>query len=106
MSKLLRDVREFNIWNHIDKREVTKWGTYGKNLDQPLRYVWLKDMSDGHIINCLMNCKLTEEMKELFSMELYLRLNNPEYSIKGDTVKFIEDEPKRNITYSITSISW
>ena len=103
MSKLLRSVEDFNIFNHIDRREVVTWGTYGKNLDQPLRYVYLKDMSDIHIINVLMNCSLAEEMKELFSMELYFRLNNPEYSIKGDTVKFIEE--KKPFGYSLT-INW
>lgn len=34
-------------------REWMEWGTYGKNGDQPLRYVKLKDMSTDHITACL-----------------------------------------------------
>jgi hypothetical protein len=38
---------------HILKREVIKWGTYGINGDEPLRYVKLMEMNDGHIQACL-----------------------------------------------------
>jgi len=30
-------------------RESMHWGTYGKNMDQPLRYVTVNQMSDEHI---------------------------------------------------------
>jgi hypothetical protein len=38
---------------HEAVREALTWGTYGKNGDQPLTYIKLKDMSLEHICNCL-----------------------------------------------------
>lgn len=91
MNKLLRNVQDYNVLDHYLYRDTFKWGTYGKKLDQPLRYVYLKDMSNSHIINVLTNCNLTEEIKEVFSREIYFRMENPEFSIKGDTINFIEE---------------
>jgi hypothetical protein len=34
-------------------REKLLWGTYGKNGDQPLSYVRLKDMDENHIANVI-----------------------------------------------------
>jgi hypothetical protein len=39
--------------DHEAVREALTWGTYGKNGDQPLTYIKLKDMSLEHICNCL-----------------------------------------------------
>ena len=38
---------------HEKVREVVTWGTRGKNGDQPLRYIALKDMETDHIKACL-----------------------------------------------------
>lgn len=38
---------------HAVIREAMKWGTRGVNGDQPLRYVALMDMDEGHIRACL-----------------------------------------------------
>jgi hypothetical protein len=38
-----------NFFRGVKIREWMHWGTYGKNGDQPLKYVLLKDMSDEHI---------------------------------------------------------
>jgi hypothetical protein len=96
MSKLLRDVQDYDVIKHVDTRDTFKWGTYGKQLKDPLRYVYLKDMSDSHIINVITNCNLPEETKEVFSRELYFRLQNREYSIKGDTRVFVDDYENKN----------
>lgn len=34
-------------------RDTVKWGTYGKNGDEPLRYVTIADMSTEHLQACL-----------------------------------------------------
>jgi len=40
---------------HEKVREVLQWGTYGKNGDQPLKRVAIKDMEDDHLQACLDN---------------------------------------------------
>jgi hypothetical protein len=34
---------------HSTIREYLEWGTYGKNGDQPLEYIKLKDITDDHL---------------------------------------------------------
>lgn len=38
---------------HEIVREVVKWGTYGKNGDEPYRQVKLSEMSNAHIRACI-----------------------------------------------------
>ena len=91
MNKLLRNIQDYNIFEHLIIRDVFKWGTYGKELKDPLKYAHLKNISNAHLINILMNCNLEEYIKELFLKEVYFRLENPSFSIFGDTVTFIEN---------------
>lgn len=57
MNKEVRKELEIHrrrlINNHLLLREHMKWGTYGKNGDQPLKYVKIKDMDTAHIEACL-----------------------------------------------------
>lgn len=39
----------------VKYRDILFWGTYGKHRDQPLRRVLIKDMSNEHIENVLLN---------------------------------------------------
>lgn len=57
-------------------RKYFRWGTYGKNGDQPIRYVALRDMSDAHINACLDNLILHPLHKKLFTEELEYRKQN------------------------------
>ena len=41
--------------SHSLIRKVLTWGTYGKDGDQPLTYILLKDMETDHIKACLDN---------------------------------------------------
>lgn len=41
---------------HRVVREVATLGSYGKNGDEQLKYIPIKDMSEEHIQNCLNNC--------------------------------------------------
>lgn len=48
-------------------RESMHWGTYGKKGDQPLRYVTVSQMTDGHIkaiLNQNMGAKWVQEILE------------------------------------------
>ena len=38
---------------HEVLRDAVKWGTYGKNGDEPLKYVAISDMSTQHLQACL-----------------------------------------------------
>ena len=55
-------------------REVATWGSYGKNGDEPLKYILIKDMTEEHIQNCLNNCyRMHPHYKEAFENELQWR---------------------------------
>lgn len=45
--------QEINEWKYI-----VKWGTYGKNGDEPLRYVRLIDCSSEHLENIIKNLNI------------------------------------------------
>jgi hypothetical protein len=42
---------------HEVVREEMKWGTYGKDGNETLRFIKLKDMTTDHILACLENVK-------------------------------------------------
>jgi hypothetical protein len=61
----------------FEPREVMLWGTYGKNLDQPLKYIFLKEMSNSHIQAVLDNVKsISERYRKEFENELKYRKEN------------------------------
>lgn len=39
--------------DHEIIREALEWGTYGKDGDQPLTFIKLKDMETSHIVQCV-----------------------------------------------------
>lgn len=58
-------------------REHAKWGTRGKNGDQPLAHVSLSKMSDEHILNILLTqTHVRKAFKGLLINELWYRLEN------------------------------
>ena len=59
---------------HDRVREVVKWGTYGRDGNQPLTYILLKDMNTEHIHACLENVpSMHPAYKKSFKEELKLR---------------------------------
>lgn len=38
---------------HEIDRQVKTWGTFGKNGDEPLRHILIKDISDSHLENII-----------------------------------------------------
>jgi hypothetical protein len=43
--------------NHLEAREHLKWGTYGKNGNEPLRYIIVKDLENSHLQNIISHIK-------------------------------------------------
>ena len=59
---------------HEVVREVATWGSYGKNGDEPLKYILIKDMTEEHIQNCLNNCyRMHPHYRVAFENELQWR---------------------------------
>jgi len=59
---------------HDKVREVMKWGTYGKDGNEKLTYILLKDMNSAHIGACLENVpRMHPAYKKSFEEELKLR---------------------------------
>jgi len=81
-KKLLRSL--YDVFGIIpEERDVVTWGTYGKNHDQPLKHVYLKDMTNNHIVMILATQRqLDRSAKQMaFIDELHFRFKNQEYSI-------------------------
>ena len=55
-------------------RQWLRWGTYGINGDQPLHYVKLRDMQEGHI-NAVLQLNVSNERARLLIKELAYRKN-------------------------------
>jgi len=59
---------------HGKVREHVKWGTYGPNGDQPLKFVTIKDMSTDHINACLENVpSMSDKIRTVMENELEYR---------------------------------
>ena len=56
------DEKLLTVWSDDDHeviREGVTWGTYGKDGDQPLKYVAIADMDTEHLQACLDTQKAT-----------------------------------------------
>ena len=54
-------------------REVPLWGTRGKKGNEPLRYISLSEMSDGHIKAIIDVYEMQQWRKNLFEEEIKYR---------------------------------
>lgn len=54
-------------------RESFRWGSYGKNGDEELHYIILKDMEESHIEAILETQPITEFIKKMLITELKYR---------------------------------
>jgi hypothetical protein len=57
-------------------RDQVTWGTYGKNGDQPLRYVPVSEMSNNHIHALIDYQHVHPALREVFLMERQYRIEN------------------------------
>ncbi len=51
-------------------REKLLWGTYGRNGDQPLSYVRLKDMEENHIANVIQMIKEDSSVRAIYRRDM------------------------------------
>lgn len=70
-----------SLYLHEDEyaviRDQVTWGTYGKNGDQPLRFVPVSEMSNDHIQAVLATQKhMHPHLSEVLVMELEYRIEN------------------------------
>ena len=60
--------------SHEVIREAVKWGTYGKDGDEPLRYVTIADMSSEHLEACLYTQEsMSQSIRKVMKDELEYR---------------------------------
>lgn len=52
MEELNNDIMS-PMLSHDDIRYIFRWGTYGRNGDEPLKFLLLKDISDNHLVNII-----------------------------------------------------
>ena len=70
----------FDIQKHEEIRQTEKWGSFGKNGDEPLKYRLIKDLSDDHlknIISFIEECFV--EFNQKFNHAYPLMCNEIEY---------------------------
>ena len=70
-------------------REGIEWGNYGKNGNEPLHYKSISNMSTNHINAVLLNCRVSDYMKEIFEKEISFR---KECKQKGFTERHWEED--------------
>ena len=85
-QRIIGDVDDLEIICITDEddfeviRQEMYWGTYGKNSDQPARFVYLHEMSNDHIAAILDTQKHLPEWKiNIFKKELDYRQENNIY---------------------------
>lgn len=62
-----------NFDAHLIIREIFKWGTKGKNLDQDIQYILLKDIEDDHLENII---KWINKYPESYGKETLITMEN------------------------------
>lgn len=80
MKKYFKQFFRF-IFKGQSVRDWMKWGTFGKNGDQPLKWVILKNMSDEHIMAILRTQPhISDFYRNAFKKELKRRILNTSLS--------------------------
>ncbi len=67
------DLSLFDTEPHEVQRQAIAWGTYGKNGDQPFKYIHIAGMSDTHILLVLSECRPRDVIKNCMKKEIELR---------------------------------
>lgn len=71
---------------HDKVRDVLKWGTRGKNGDQPIRYVTVSKMTTDHIESCL----LTQNAMHPYYVVAFvneLKMRDKNYTLDFDVIE-------------------
>lgn len=74
LSGTLKDMCVYSDSSHEEQRDAFKWGSRGKNGDEELSYIALKDLSTDHIGNIIRTQKQIQDyVLELLQKELEYR---------------------------------
>jgi hypothetical protein len=67
------------------ERDTFEWGTYGKNGDEPLKYIILKDICDEHLDNIIIFIKRSNNgIPDFYNLEtISLMEQEKEYRLKS-----------------------
>lgn len=98
------DFKELSLYDdepHVVQREVIKWGTYGKCGNQPFSRVAVEDMTTGHIVAVLSDCRPSYVHEVCMWRELEARLT----LISEHFFRHIEPEVMDNMVEVIHMIS-
>jgi len=68
-------------------REHTIWGTYGKNGDQPLKYIRLDEAESDHLEAILETQKGISPTTKALITTILLERDSPDYSKPADTIE-------------------
>ena len=68
--------QEFDFTGHERLRGTYRWGSYGKEGDEPRKIRYLKDLSVNHIYNILRTQLFPAEQRDIFILELCYRLED------------------------------
>ena len=70
-------MKELRNKHHDYLRGAFRWGSFGRDGDEPKTVRFIKDLSPDHIFNILKTqTHLTTEQREMFVEELVYRLEN------------------------------
>jgi hypothetical protein len=70
-------MEELRNEDHSILRENFRWGSFGRNGDEPKQVRFIKDLTPDHIFNILKTqTHLNKEQREMFVEELVYRLEN------------------------------
>ena len=61
---------------HEVQREILKWGSYGKDRQEPLHFIRIADMETDHLVSVLMECSPRSIIKSCMEKELLYREQN------------------------------
>lgn len=71
--------QEFDFTKHESLRDTYKWGSFGKQGDEGMKIILLKDLSTNHIYNILRTQHFSAEQRDMFVLELCYRATVPNF---------------------------
>lgn len=67
------DLCKYDNEPHEIQRQYVSWGTYGKNGDQPLKYITVAEMETAHIEAVLKECSPRDVIRKCMENEIEYR---------------------------------
>lgn len=78
---LVKIETEFLSGDFMERRKTITWGSYGREGNQPLRYIPVCEMTNDHLEAVLDNCRPMHYIQECMKQELQYRNDNNIYIV-------------------------